>query len=257
MQLIVYVLLNYINCSIKKDTNYYLARSLLLHLKEVPYCTLEEMAEICHVSDSTLHRFCQLIGYKNYKNLRKAVTKTEYQDYPQIHNHDEKKSYLQMMNENMIFIENLPLSLLDKTVNLIENASHIYLMGYGEFQYAALYFQKELYTHGKLIEIKTRTDISKSFFQSLKQNDLIIITSMHGQYLHLSLSKDFHDTIQKSACQKVLITQSEEAEWIYLFDLVLHCGKYSQYGLSKYAIMRLYERLIIRYHEQMGEVIYE
>ena len=73
MRKLIYVLLNYLNCSIKKDTNYYIARQMLLSINEIHHLSLEQMAELCNVSDSTLHRFCQTIVYQNYKSLRNSL----------------------------------------------------------------------------------------------------------------------------------------------------------------------------------------
>lgn len=257
MQTLIYTLLNYINCSIKKDTNYDIAKTLLLHLKEVPHCSLEELAALCHVSDSTLHRFFKLIGYKNYKHFRQQASIKELKSYPQIYNFNEKQSYLQHMNENMRLIEEVPLDQLDQAAAKIIQADNIYLLGYGEFQYPALYFQKQLYSHGKLSEIVAKANFFDDYIQSISPADLVIITSINGRYLHLNSDQAYYPSIQKLPCTKILITQSHDTALLTLFDVVLFCGKYSHDGLSKYSIMRIYERLIDRFHDQVGENIYE
>lgn len=257
MQTLIYTLLNYINCSIKKDTNYDIAKILLLYLKEVPHCSLEELAALCHVSDSTLHRFFKLIGYKNYKHFKQQASMKELKSYPQIYNFNEKQSYLQHMNENMCLIEAVPLYQLDQAAAKIIQADNIYLLGYGEFQYPALYFQKQLYSHGKLSEIVAKVNFFDDYIQSISPADLVIVTSINGQYLHLNSDQAYYPSIQELPCTKILITQSHDAALSALFDVVLFCGKYSHDGLSKYAIMRIYERLIDRFHNTMGENIYE
>ncbi|MFQ9923968.1 MAG: MurR/RpiR family transcriptional regulator [Beduini sp.] len=257
MQTLIYTLLNYINCSIKKDTNYDIAKTLLIHLKEVPNCSLEELAALCHVSDSTLHRFFKLIGYKNYKHFRQQASRKELKNYPQIYNFNEKQSYLQHMNENMRLIEVEPIYQLDQAAIKIMQADNIYLLGYGEFQYPALYFQKQLYSHGKLSEIVAKVNFFDDYIQGICPTDLIIVTSINGQYLHLNSDQAYYPSIQKLPCTKILITQSHDPSLLALFDIVLFCGKYSHNGLSRYAIMRIYERLIDRFHNKIGENIYE
>ena len=257
MQTLIYTLLNYINCSIKKDTNYDIARTLLIHLKEMPNYSLEELAELCHVSDSTLHRFFKTIGFKNYKHFKQQVSRKELKNYPQIYNYNEKQSYLQHMNENMQLIEAVPIYQLDQAVVKIIQADNIYLLGYGEFQYPALYFQKQLYSHGKLSEIVTKVNFFDDYVQSIQSSDLIIVTSINGQYLHLNNDQFYYPMIQQLPCTKILITQVHDTSLSALFDIVLFCGKYNHDGLSKYAIMRIYERLIDRFHDQIGENVYE
>ena len=72
MQGVIMNLLSYINGSMIHDTNYHLALALLKHLPEIQDLSLVEMAGNCFVSQATLHRFCKLIGYRNYSTLREA-----------------------------------------------------------------------------------------------------------------------------------------------------------------------------------------
>jgi len=49
-----------------------LAQFLLLHYDEIDRLRTSDLAEICHISLSTVRRFCQSIGYDNFSDLRRA-----------------------------------------------------------------------------------------------------------------------------------------------------------------------------------------
>lgn len=257
MQSFIYKLLNYLNGSIKQDTNYHIARTLLYHIKEIENYSLEEMAQVCLVSDSTLHRFFQLIGYKNFKTLRLSLLNQEEQYYPTINNQHEKGDYLIKMNENMEMIEQVELSSLDRMIQSMWKAKQIYLLGYGDFQYPALYFQKQLFSHGILSEVVAVGEISQDWLKRIDQDSLIIVTSLRGSFLHLHDDVNNQQTLAMLPAKKILITQSQNEDWERIFDSILYCGKYNENGLGKYAIMRIYERIIFRLHETSGVHVFE
>lgn len=242
MQYIIYILLNYLNQTLVEDTNTSIARTILKHIHEIEVLSLEECATLCNVSTSTLHRFCKLIGMNNYKELKSHIKLHIKQEYNTAYNKD---LYLKHMEENFNYIENIPVYDLDHIVDKIIEAKYIYFYGYGNFQYAALYMQKELFSHGIISEVKH--DIR------LKHHDdaLIIITSMNGKFFEsYSNDESFNDNF-------ILITLKQDEEWMKPFKHRGFCGIYSHDGLDKYCIMRYYERILLRIHEKLGKDVYE
>ena len=63
---LIYTLLAYINNSINKDINYYIAKSLLEHIHKIESFSLDSVAEACNVAPSTINRFCKRIGFKHH-----------------------------------------------------------------------------------------------------------------------------------------------------------------------------------------------
>ena len=49
-----------------------LAQFLLLHYDEIDRLRTADLAESCHISSSTVRRFCQSLGYDNFSDLRRA-----------------------------------------------------------------------------------------------------------------------------------------------------------------------------------------
>lgn len=67
----LYMLMNYLNNAIKKDTNYYLALSLAQNITKLAGWSLERTAAECNVSVSTLNRFFKDMGFENFSGAKK------------------------------------------------------------------------------------------------------------------------------------------------------------------------------------------
>lgn len=66
------VLFLFINNSEVRDINYQIASGLLENGHELDYLTINELAERCFVSTSSLNRFFRIYGYNKYM-IFKAV----------------------------------------------------------------------------------------------------------------------------------------------------------------------------------------
>lgn len=70
MNVFVTSLLKIINNPDIQDTNYNIAYYLLLHYYDVFEMTLEEIADACYVSVSTLNPFLEYLDLKNFQLLK-------------------------------------------------------------------------------------------------------------------------------------------------------------------------------------------
>lgn len=52
------------------ETEHHLAANLLKNLYDLPFLSIEEMAERCYTSPATLSRFCKMLGFKSYVVFR-------------------------------------------------------------------------------------------------------------------------------------------------------------------------------------------
>ena len=146
------------------------------------------------------------------------------------------------MNENMNTIARIPTQVLDEIAELIHKSNRVILTGFGDFQYPALYFQKEMFNLGKLVEVIGQSHDLHSPIE-LDQDDLLIITSVHGRFLKLT-----NTPLDQMNCQKVLITEIKNQEVLNCFDHYLRCGIHDDETLRKYSIMRIYEKIILHYY---------
>lgn len=225
MQLLMYVLLNFLNGAIKQDTDTSLAMGLLNHLHELPNTTLEQMALKLAVSDSTLHRFIARLGFDNYTSMREIASQVTRQEY--------LPSDFDGIQASLKAVERIECSYLDRIVHAINEASRVYIVGYGTFYYAALYFQNMMFCHGRYIQVRHLVSLKSLSKEQLTSHDLVIVVSKDGHFL-----SGGHPSFD---AKQILITQKvKDAS----FDMILSIDPLQEW----YGLMRLFERLLDRYH---------
>ncbi len=62
--------------TLKIDNNYIIADYIINHLNDIENKSIKEVAEECHVSTSTVLKFCQLLGFKTYKTFKYSLLTT-------------------------------------------------------------------------------------------------------------------------------------------------------------------------------------
>ena len=256
MQQIIYTLLNYVNNAMNEDTYYTIALSLLANIHEVESCSLEKISSLCNVSCATMNRFCKRIGYDNYSTLRQNLRLSNIQD---IHHASAKISTQKEVNELIFksFDEVILTSLneIDTSLKIIHQGQRIVIVGYGHHQILGYLLQKNLFSCGKMCEVPIDRMKQLSLIQSLGENDVLIVTSLSGQYFNTrSLIEDY---IKHCPCQKILITQMGSKKINLKFDSVIRIGQTYSKKISHYIVMRIYDLIVERYTEQYVSEIRE
>jgi len=88
------------------------------HLTQVPYLSIREFKQLLGVSEPTIFRFCQALGFKGYKDFKicLAEQKPSFQDYFSARP-EEGKSELQNLVERMLMGER---DSIDTTLRLMD-----------------------------------------------------------------------------------------------------------------------------------------
>ncbi|PFN95910.1 hypothetical protein COJ85_25370 [Bacillus sp. AFS076308] len=243
---LIYTLLAYINNSLNKDINYYIAKSLLEHIHKIESFSLDSVAEACNVAPSTINRFCKRIGFKNFSNLRNSVAVPMGASFHE--NSDSELStqmFFKQLNENIEMIDNIPTSQIDQIANQIKKSRRIVILGFEKHQVQAMELQKKLFLLGKLCECDTNLFKQIDALSDLSDEDMIITISIQGNILsnHLPIS----EKIKNAKGKKLLITFSSELRNLEIFDEILQCGKIENGSVSSYTLLRLFDVLFSRY----------
>lgn len=242
MDIVIYTLSCYINSNIVHDTNYGIARCLLLNIRKLSRLSLEETADLCNVSPSTLKRFCKTVGFNNFSTIKRLLRNPSLPfDYDSFISNVGKSEYVDKLYNCLKNIEKIPKEYFDKITRLIDNAEHIYLLGYGDYYYEAEYLQNIMLYHGKLLEIINQNDELRNSIH-VNENDLIIVTSLTGAY-----ARRGHNNLNKMKCRKVLIIMKDTGEFSE-FNPILEIGYNNDKNINKYLIMRVYEKIISNYY---------
>ena len=243
MQVFIYTLLNFINCSVKQDTDYEIAKYLLENVRKLGKLSLEETAFLCNVSVSTLNRFYRTVGFENFSTVRKLLKNHDlpfnYESF--LDAYGNSKEYVDTMTQGIYRIEKIDKKIWMRTARMMEAAKHIYLLGYGDFHYQAGYFQNIMLYHGKLLEIVNQNERLSGTITADNQ-DLLIVTSLSGGYVN-----NMKDKLEALKCRKVLITMQDDGQYSD-FDVVIAIGECNDKNMNKYFIMRDFEKIISSFY---------
>ncbi|TWE05188.1 RpiR family transcriptional regulator [Neobacillus bataviensis] len=246
MEQLIYTLLAYINNSLNKDINYYIAKSLLEHIHKIESFSLDSVAEACNVAPSTINRFCKRIGFKNFSNLRNSVAIPMGASF---HENEDSELNTQMffkqLNENIEMIDNIPTSQIDQLANQIKKSRRIVILGFEKHQVQAMELQKKLFLLGKLCECDTNLFKQIDALSSLSDEDMIITISIQGNILSNQLP--IIGKIKAARGKKLLITFSSELGHLEIFHEILQCGKIENSSVDSYTLLLLFDVLINRY----------
>lgn len=242
MQIVIYTLLNYINCCINQDTNYDIAKCLLLNIRKLSKLSLEDTAELCNVSSSTLKRFCKIIGFDNYSTIKRLLKNHDLPfNYDGFINNYNNINYIDELYRGLQSIEEIPTDRFLSVAQYIEKAEHVYILGYGDFQYQAGYLQNVMLYHKKLFEIVSQYEQLNNL-NNVLPDDLVIVTSLTGGYANKIKNK-----LSKLKCKKVLITMDSSISYEG-YNSILRIKYNSDANTNKYLIMRIYEKIISSYY---------
>ncbi|MFQ5612941.1 MAG: MurR/RpiR family transcriptional regulator [Anaerolineae bacterium] len=113
---------------------------VLTHADEVIHSLVTELAQILEVSESTIVRFCQRLGYQGYQEFKILLARdlgTPFQDtYEMIDPQDEVAAVVRKTLHILIQALNDTLAVLsadnlEKAIHLLAEARHIYIFGCG------------------------------------------------------------------------------------------------------------------------------
>lgn len=101
---------------------------VLEHIQTVPQQTIRQLSADCHVSTSTILRFCTKMGYNGFSELKYALKKEDQQTKSFEHYYDATvhvDSFLKKLNQQTYY------DMLKPAIDLIVHTRHIAFTGLG------------------------------------------------------------------------------------------------------------------------------
>lgn len=160
------------------DTDKDIYQYISSHSDSIPKLTINELADICHVSRSTVLRFTKKIGLSGYSELKTLIkisnSRSAYNEERQ--NMESLKEYYFRTIE---YYSNLN---MDDLIELLGEAKHVYLYGTGALQRSVAEEFARLFLYGNLV---ANTIVGEGEFEYLTKlltkDDLLIIISKNGE----------------------------------------------------------------------------
>ncbi|GEO57126.1 MurR/RpiR family transcriptional regulator [Companilactobacillus bobalius] len=232
MELLIIKLLEYLRENKEHNSSASIAKIMINNLEKISKMSLEEAAQFCHCSPSTLNRLIKKIGFDNFKQLRKIITLPKLV-YPTdgFNNEEYKKNVLLNIEETSDLN-------INNVVQRIRNSDRIIILSFATNYPFVTEFQVKMALKHKYVETLFDQNAEQAL-EALDRNDLVIIISDQGNFL-MNMNLDSYKF------QKLLLTQTIP-ENINVFDEVIKIGTYSYYGESKYGLMYFLDRVYEEY----------
>ena len=246
MNNLLYILMNYLNNSTKKDTYYYIALSLAKGISYLPNWNLEQTAVYCNVSVSTLNRFFKDIGYKNFSTMKENISHND--DYKNLLlDFDSMRNATDAIYKTLNSVNSIDLNLIRKVCEYIDQCDRVIFFAYGNNINLTLKAQVELMLCDKLSVANIDTFRQLSTIQSANEKDLVICISMNGSSLHEETSPSFKELMDLTKAKSILITQIKDCAPYDYFDLILNIGPDYNYNSSKYGVIYILDLICSAY----------
>lgn len=152
-------------------------RYIQAHRKKCCDISIEELAEICCISRTTISRFTQKLSFKGFREF-KIHLKMEY-DTDQV----QKDILLEEICNNYIkCIRNIKDTDMDDICEKISSAERLFVFGTGDTQYAAAQMLKRMFMNMKrfFVTLYGKSELMMAL-EDIDEKDLVIIISLSGE----------------------------------------------------------------------------
>lgn len=257
---LVYELQALINSASESDTDKGIALYLLKNIQRVEDITINELANECYTSISTVSRFCKTIGLANFAELKQRIGEFRLTSYESMsdnleglnfkHGNDVAIDYAtEIGNALKEFASSIDYEVLDEIVSLIHQSDRVIVFATQLPAFFAKYFQYLMLLQRRYIEFYDLQEDSSYSASQLSEKDCAIVFSAEGNFI--VRNRNVIIQILQTPAKKVLFTQNPGVKFIDRFDHVLFLGKRDAPKMGRYKIQLLVEILVNRYYHYM------
>lgn len=212
------------------------------------HLAIDELAQRCHVSRTTILRFAQKLSLKGYAEL-KVYLKWENSETPAENRH--LNQVIQIYNHVMDSMRQKDLSMIFQK---LDQAKSLYVYGTGAVQSTVAMEMKRIFqTSGKFFYLISANDESDTLINMIDEQDLVFIISLSGESNHV---KEFARKLKIKNVPLISVTKEKENTLAHLCDHNLYISTiYASSGEKRVPFQAstsffiILEMLYIRYLE--------
>lgn len=162
---------------------------ILANEAEMIHMSISEVAERCKVSEATLVRISQKLGYKGFQALKISVAQAQVEPILQFHEDLSQNDSSQSIAKKIFYsycqtlmdtLEVLDTSSLEKAANAIHNASRVFFIGAGGSENVAMDAVNKLLRIGIISTTFEDYNMQQMLSSVVKPDDVVIAISHSG-----------------------------------------------------------------------------
>ena len=217
-------LLSILNTNDENDTDFVIARYLLLNMSKIKDTSIYKIAEECYVSRSSVQRFIKNIGYDSFTQMKRSIDEilAHEEGFIDYTDHVEYKDYIsESISEMIADIARASLTpSFSRLLKIFAQAENVVILTAEDSSHACRLFQQQILTTGKLVRIITSASQNISLLDTLDENDLLLVCSVTGNFA-LAIS----DQIKDIRARKVLITLNRTTVFEDMYSFIYYLSE--------------------------------
>jgi len=262
-----YQLHSFINMAQKKDVFYYSAQTILEHIDEIPKYSITQVADLCFASTATISRLIRKLNYPSFNDFKQDVIyaldeiercepihfgQEPVDKYPYVELEQLKDDFFQAVVSNLRDTNRTVSSQdIKEIVDYIDQASRVIFIGYNFGQSLSSQLQITLSQQHKDVIVKTSEKMQLELLQESTENDLIILTTITGNYFRLK--QEAMTYFKNSPAKKIVITQDKEWANKNQVDKTILVGRENDSYIGKFSVLLIYEMIEMFYRARHME----
>lgn len=225
---------------------------LLQHLETIDSLTINEIVDQAFVSHSSIRRFCNKLGYKNFSELKDSFTDIAFPSNLHLREFESLGKYREelkleitnMMTDMNQMVDN---QTIEYVVDLIYKHKEIFFISANNTTSNLLKFQQELFYVNKIIRV-VNSNYNNDFINKIsKPESLIFVVSVSGVF-----AEQVYNIMDEIKGQKILITANRNEEFTNPYHEVIYLSEKdvnsdSLGALGKYGITYLFDLISEHY----------
>ncbi|MDR4316369.1 transcriptional regulator [Niallia circulans] len=259
---IIFRLLDFINNNKTKDTNYYIALTLLKDVRHIANMNITVLAEACYTSPAAITRFCKKIGYASFQEF-KDIAQMDKLENPveeyiesglqenEVGEQLQRVLYQKMAGWLHTMEARINVGDVRNILEIIYEAKKVSFFGTQLSQAMAQDFQYRLVKSGKFVHAFSDIQEQMKDIAELDEQSVAIITSPSGRFIEGNT--ELIQLIRKSNAKIIVITHNESLPIVNKANLFyrLHGQTYDRTGFSseRFGLMYFFDFAIAFYQK--------
>lgn len=259
---IIFRLFDFINNSKIKDTNYFIALTLLHDLKNIPNMYITTLADKCYTSPAAITRFCKRIGFTSFQEFKDCIQmfisnsnlkakdvnlleKEEVVEKLQEALYSKIESWLKSSRNTINTLKSY------KIISLIHDYKKVSFYGTQLSQAISQDLQLRLIKYNKFVSAFSDIQEQLEDAENLDEDSIAIVVSPSGRFINAN--NHLLKIIKESKCTLIVITNNTKLPFLNNADIVFYLNgdsnKETGFSSERFSLMYFFDFIAAYYIE--------
>lgn len=244
-----------LNASEPDSSDYRIANYLIENIYKKEHFGIQDVADACFVSKSSVSRFCRRIGYADFLAMSQSIKYVQMHTYKRFDEYLDlpvdamARAYLDQMNRCIEQVRAYATTdILTELAGLLDRYDKIGIFGQMQSYSVAMNFQFELASLGKHVSSFIMMSQQEDFILDSGKEAMVIIISSGGRYFQ-DFSRYF-DYQSKNRPYLVLITNNQRLKKCVPYDKV-YIVPYDSNTASQPTSLQIFANLAVMHYSRL------